>query len=323
MERPGPEQEEGSGGWRGRCRRGAVGGRAGPAGVGQYAGVHGQDVCHGEEGGGAGADLGRECGFPLCQFEVLPHAAFCDGAVEAACQRRWWSRGLWRRRGRRRAALLHSQSYYGCTISQSNTVIRCLHSSMPKRKDLLNQEDLAFLASRSLQLYMPFILLTPPRLTVDTYPSPFPVGSDHRYRRRHLPPTRRRLPHVHRRLAPPPPTGPASYQSHLDRCESHHHIALPSRLRPPPVVVASYQSPLPPPTRTNRCCVHRRLALPPPTGPASTAVSYHLRLDGCESHHHIAREMDNKIQVKDVSIHKPLKVQESTDQASLLYRIGK
>lgn len=62
----------------------AVGDRAGAARVREDGGVHGEDVGHGEEGGGAGAELGGECRVALGEFESLADSALGHVGVEAS-----------------------------------------------------------------------------------------------------------------------------------------------------------------------------------------------------------------------------------------------
>jgi hypothetical protein len=80
---------------------GAVPRRARTAAVGQDCGVHGDDVGHGEERGGAGAELLGEGALARVQLEVPPHVAPGDGTVHGGLGPREpapWPRCLGRRR---------------------------------------------------------------------------------------------------------------------------------------------------------------------------------------------------------------------------------
>ncbi|KAI3826628.1 hypothetical protein L1987_00677 [Smallanthus sonchifolius] len=64
------------------------------AGVGEDAGVDGEDVSHGEEGGGAGTELGGEGGVAFVEFEAFSDPRFGDEGVETGQRGRFLVR--WR-----------------------------------------------------------------------------------------------------------------------------------------------------------------------------------------------------------------------------------
>jgi hypothetical protein len=61
-----------------RTERYAVGNRAGAARIREDASVDGKYVGHGEEGGGAGSNLGGESGVPLGNFEAFAKSGVGD-----------------------------------------------------------------------------------------------------------------------------------------------------------------------------------------------------------------------------------------------------